>query len=160
MPITANGKTAEFLPIFPPETRLCFPAPFAASFPLNLHHLVPAVLTVGSVIPLSNICWVSTRCQHLRRKYQNGVKATTSMKSSFLCLSPQLHHTCSPSYLRQKHSKIPNQYLGVLISGASSYMVNRCAPVMAIQTPWFSDTPLLKSHVYSLLKKSSQATTK
>lgn len=56
MPITANSKTAEWLPGFLPETRLRFPVPCAAAFPLTSHHLVPAVLTVGSLIPLRNVC--------------------------------------------------------------------------------------------------------
>lgn len=95
----------------------------------------------------------------LRRKYQNGVEATSMMShNSFpYSVSPLPRPTCPAYFLRQKHSEIPIQYLGFLISGASPHhLVNRRAPVMTIEIPWFSDTHVPKSHFYSLLKNQGK----
>lgn len=67
---------------------------------------------------------------------------------SIICLHPILLALLSLS--RQKHSGIPIQYL--IFNFRHLQIVNRSAPVMTIQIPWFPGTHCLKSHFYSLLK--------
>lgn len=78
-------------------------------------------------------------------------------KSSLSALPPNTR-PCSLLYLRQKNWELPLEYLGFLIldTPPHTHTVNRRAPVITIQIPWFSGTRYLKLHFRSLLKNQGK----
>lgn len=83
-------KQRNFSPFFSQRPDYAF---LAASFPLNLHHLVPAILTVGSIIPFSNICWMSYSVSTF---WGGNLKM---VQKQHLCCSPYSASLSPPSYL-------------------------------------------------------------
>lgn len=139
IPITANGKTSCISPRFSSRDQTALPSTlFGFFFPLDLYHLVPAVLTTAGIIPVSDICWVSPLCQHFKEEYEDGIEA-----------APRSHDP-SP-YSKGLPSPTPSHWLSFLSEGRniqrhpphtqfSSWdcpfqthtpqIVSRCAPLM------------------------------
>lgn len=65
------------------------------------------------------------------------------------------HPTCFPFSLEAETFRDPNSVVGIC-NLRHLQIVNRCAPVIAVQIPWFSDTRYLKSHLSSLLKNQGK----